>query len=192
MLIDFSRETKRQRYHLMSRIVVPRPIAWVVTEGPVRNIAPFSYFTPLSSEPATVLISIGHKADGSPKDTLRNLRENGRCTICMIEEAHLRPMDQSSQPLGEDESELSRFGIPSHSILPDYPPVPTGIKAAMFGTYLQEMDLKGSATVPVVITIEHLFIDAAILTDPQSLALSLDTVARVGDHYTRLGSDFVL
>jgi flavin reductase (DIM6/NTAB) family NADH-FMN oxidoreductase RutF len=51
MFIHFEERSTSERYHLMSNTVIPRPIAWVVTEGEVVNIAPFSYFTPLSSEP---------------------------------------------------------------------------------------------------------------------------------------------
>ncbi|WP_223175432.1 flavin reductase [Sulfurimonas autotrophica] len=53
------------------------------------NIAPFNYFMGFSSEPATMIVSIGHKSDGSEKDTLRNIKESGKCTICMVDEAHL-------------------------------------------------------------------------------------------------------
>jgi len=70
MLINFKEKTAAERYHLMANTVIPRPIAWIATQGEVLNIAPFSYFTPLSSEPATLIVSIGHRADGTPKDTL--------------------------------------------------------------------------------------------------------------------------
>jgi len=71
MLIDFREKSKSERYHLISNSVVPRPIAWIATESKCNtlNIAPFSYFTPLSSNPPTLLVSIGHRGDGRPKDT---------------------------------------------------------------------------------------------------------------------------
>jgi len=80
MLFDLDEDKKvNESYKLMAQTIIPRPIAWVVTEDEgVVNIAPFSYFIGLSSDPATVLISVGHKPDGSPKDTLANIRENGR------------------------------------------------------------------------------------------------------------------
>ena len=83
MIFDLSKDTKlNENYKLMAQTILPRPIAWVVTEdNGVVNIAPFSYFIGLSSEPASVLISVGHKADGTPKDTLANLRKHKKCTI---------------------------------------------------------------------------------------------------------------
>ena len=187
MLIDFQKTNPTDRYHLMTDIVTPRPIAWVVTEGDVTNIAPFSYFTPISSEPPAVLISIGHRAEGTPKDTLRNLRTTKRCTICIIEEDHLSAMNQSAEALAPHISELEHCDIPTQTILEGYPPMPTGIKAALLGTYLQEVDLTGSKTVPVIIEIDHVYIDETIISDPEKRKLSFDPIARMGGSYRKLG-----
>jgi flavin reductase (DIM6/NTAB) family NADH-FMN oxidoreductase RutF len=49
-------------YKITSNMVMPRPIAWITTQSENSlNIAPFSYFMPLSSNPALLLVSIGHK-----------------------------------------------------------------------------------------------------------------------------------
>lgn len=62
---------------LLLGLVVPRPIAVVSTisvDGHP-NIAPFSYYNVASDMPMALLFSItGPKADGSIKDTLRNVR----------------------------------------------------------------------------------------------------------------------
>jgi flavin reductase (DIM6/NTAB) family NADH-FMN oxidoreductase RutF len=192
MLINFKEKSSTQRYHLMTNVLVPRPIAWVVTEGEiageaVTNIAPFSYFTAISSEPAAVLVSIGHRPDGSPKDTLRNLRETKRCVICMVDTDHFRPMHLSAEGLDASQSELEHFTIPTLKVLEGYPPMPSGIKAAMFGTYLQEVDLAGSKTIPVIIEIDHLYVDEAIITDPIKMKLEFDAIARIGGSYRVLG-----
>ena len=187
MLIDFHHTAPTDRYHLMTDIVTPRPIAWVVTEGYVTNIAPFSYFTPISSEPPAVMISIGHRPDGSPKDTLRNLRESKRCTICIIEEDHLDPMICSAKSLPADISEAEDFDIPTEPVLDGYPPIATGIKAALLGHYLQEIDLKGSRTIPVIIAIDHVYLDETIISDPDTYKLSFDPIARMGGSYRVLG-----
>ena len=74
-------------YHLMAKTVIPRPIAWIITKNNgIINIAPFSFFAPLSAQPATVVVSIGTKKDGSLKDTMANIQETKKCTICMVDE----------------------------------------------------------------------------------------------------------
>ncbi|WP_345985850.1 flavin reductase [Sulfurimonas sp. HSL-1656] len=51
MLINYDAANAGDIYKLMSQSIIPRPIAWVVTEsGSVVNVAPFSYFTGLSSK----------------------------------------------------------------------------------------------------------------------------------------------
>ena len=76
MIFDLKNNEVNEKYKLMAQTIIPRPIAWVVTQDEdITNIAPFSYFIGLSSDPASVLISVGHKSDGTPKDTLRNIRK---------------------------------------------------------------------------------------------------------------------
>jgi len=159
MLIDFQNKTPSQRYFLMASSIIPRPIAWILTEGEVLNIAPFSYFAPLSSEPATLMVSIGHRADGTPKDTLRNLRKSKKCVVSIVNEDHFEAMHFSSKGLDPSQSELEIFDIPVQKCIEEFPPMPQGIKIAFFCEYLQEVNLIGSTTIPVILEIKHLYLD---------------------------------
>ncbi|WP_309497886.1 flavin reductase family protein [Sulfurovum sp.] len=189
MLIDFKDQATTDRYKWMSQLVIPRPIAWIVTEGEVVNIAPFSYFTPLSSDPAAMIVSIGHRADGTPKDTLRNLRESKKCVLCITDESKLDMMHLSSKGLDPQQSEAEVFDIPTKKIFDDFPPMVENIKAAFFCEYLQEVDLKGSKTIPVIIEIKHLYIDETIISDKNKMSVELDTIARVGRTYAKIGEE---
>ena len=145
MLIDYSQKQLTQRYQLMAQTIIPRPIAWIVTyntQGEI-NIAPFSYIMGLSSEPPTMVVSIGHKKDGSPKDTLQNIRDTRKCTICMVEEKDLEKMHFSSKGLGKDESEAEVFDIPTKELVDGYPPMIEGVPSAYFCDFNQEIDLGG-------------------------------------------------
>ena len=186
MIIDFKDQSPSQRYGLMAKSVIPRPIAWIVSQGEVLNLAPFSYFTPLSSEPATLIVSIGHRSDGSPKDTLRNLRETKRCVVCIVDEEHFESMHFSSKGLDASQSELEHFDIPTTQTIDGYPPMPTGIKVAFFCEYLQEVDLKGSKTIPVIVEIKHLYFDDKIISDKEKINLEFSSIARVGRGYAKL------
>ena len=189
MLIDFKETAPSQRYQLMVKSVIPRPIAWVVSQGEVLNLAPFSYFCPLSSEPATLIISIGHRPDGTPKDTLRNLRANKKCVISIVDETHFEAMHFSSKGLEPSQSELEVFNIPTEKVIDGFPPMPKGIKVAYFCEYLQEVDLKGSKTVPVIVEIKHLYLDDTIISDKEKINLNFSTIARVGRGYATLRED---
>ena len=59
--------TALDRYKLMIGAIVPRPIAWVSTISPqgVANLAPFSFFCGVGSDPMTLLFCPANKPDGS-------------------------------------------------------------------------------------------------------------------------------
>ena len=59
MLFDFETLSPQDCYKLVVSSVVPRPIAWVVTQDAdgVTNAAPYSFFNAFSSNP--VVVGIG-------------------------------------------------------------------------------------------------------------------------------------
>jgi len=192
MIFNLEKDTKiNENYKLMAQTILPRPIAWVVTEdNGVINIAPFSYFIGLSSEPATVLISVGHRADGTPKDTLANIRKNQKCTICMVEEKDLEKMHFSSKGVDANVSEAKLFDIKTTNLVDGYPPMIEGVPSAYFCTLNQEIDLGGgSSTIPLVLNVKEMFVDDKIITDKERLSISYKPVARIGKSYAFLGEE---
>jgi flavin reductase (DIM6/NTAB) family NADH-FMN oxidoreductase RutF len=77
--VDFSTLPLAIRYKLLAALVVPRPIALVTTAGKegVINAAPFSFFNVFSEDPALVVLGLQSRPDGTPKDTLKHIRETG-------------------------------------------------------------------------------------------------------------------
>jgi len=191
MIFNLEKDTKiNENYKLMAQTIIPRPIAWVVTEyNGVVNIAPFSYFIGLSSEPATVLISVGHKSDGTPKDTLANIRKMKKCTICMVEEKDLEKMHFSSKGLESTVSEAELFDIPTKRLIDGYPPLISGVPSAYFCTLNQEIDLGGGTTIPLILNVKEIFVDDRIITDKERLSIQFKPVARIGKSYAFLGED---
>ena len=192
MQISYKDKELTQRYQLMAQTIIPRPIAWIVTENNgVTNIAPFSYFMGLSSEPATMIVSIGHKSDGSEKDTLKNIRETGKCTICMVDEPLLEKMHFSSKELESHKSESELFEIATKMLVDGYPPMVEGTPSAFFCDFYQELDLRGSKTIPLVVEIKEQYIADEILSDKVRITLDYEPVARVGKEYALLGKKIV-
>ncbi len=191
MLLDFNQLQSSQIYNIMAQTVIPRPIAWIVTEDDlVINIAPFSYFCPLSSKPATVIVSIGHKPDSAPKDTLANIRKTKKCTICMVDEHNLDKMHFSSKSLNKSESEAQIFDIPTKKILKDHTPMIENASVAYFCTFNQELDLGDGTTIPVILNVEQLYVhDDKIEQNDSKHTISFDPVARIGRSYSFLGEN---
>ncbi len=191
MLVDYENKELTQRYQLMAQTIIPRPIAWIVTqdEQGLLNIAPFSYFMGLSSEPATMIVSIAHKSDGSQKDTLKNIRQMKKCTICMVDEAHLEAMHFSSKELASHESEATVFDIETKKLVDGFPPMVSGVPSAFFCEFYQEIELKGSQNVPLIVEIKAQFIDDTIISDKENITLDYAPLARVGKSYALLGKN---
>ena len=191
MLVDYANKELTQHYQLMAQTIIPRPIAWIVTEDEqgVLNIAPFSYFMGLSAEPATMIVSIAHKSDGSEKDTLKNIRKMKKCTICMVDEAHLEAMHFSSKELAYHESEATAFDIATQKVVEGFPPMVSGVPSAFFCEFYQEIELKGSQNVPLIVEIKAQFIDDKIISDKENITLDYAPLARVGKSYALLGKN---
>ena len=176
MIFDLGKDKEiNETYKLMAQTIIPRPIAWVVTEDEgVINIAPFSYFIGLSSNPASVLISVGHKPDGTPKDTLANVRKNRKCTICMVEEKDLEKMHFSSKGLDKELSEADMFNIETKTLVEEYPPMIKGVPSAYFCELNQEIDLGGGSTIPLVLNVKQIFVDDEVITDKERLTITFN------------------
>jgi len=86
MLFDPAALPPREMYRLLISCVAPRPIAFVTTlsRAGVTNLAPFSFFNGVSSEPPVLSIAIARKRDGSKKDTWVNIEETGEFVVNVV------------------------------------------------------------------------------------------------------------
>jgi flavin reductase (DIM6/NTAB) family NADH-FMN oxidoreductase RutF len=107
MLLDAATLSSRDAYRLLIGSVVPRPIAWVstVSAAGVGNLAPYSFFTAITSSPPTLCFSPIHRA-GEPKDTLRNVRETGEFVVNVVSEDVAEAMNATSEEVPFDVDEM--------------------------------------------------------------------------------------
>jgi flavin reductase (DIM6/NTAB) family NADH-FMN oxidoreductase RutF len=87
MEFDFSKYNPKERYKLLSSTVIPRPIALVSTvdEDGTLNAAPFSFFNVFAEDPATCVLGLARRDDGTYNDTCRIIREGGEFVINMVD-----------------------------------------------------------------------------------------------------------
>jgi len=118
----------RDRYKLLIGSIVPRPIAFVSTLSPegALNLAPYSFFTAVGSNPMTLLFCPATKGDGADKDTLRNCLPPeeggvGEFVVNVATEAYAREVAAAAEtlPYGESEFELTGLTpVPSSRVRP--------------------------------------------------------------------------
>ena len=109
MQIDPSLHSSSDTYKLLTNLVAPRPIAWITSrsEEGVINLAPFSLFNALSSNPAYVVIGIARRGDGTLKDTAANIQSSGDFVVNLVTEELLSSMNISAVDFPPDRSELT-------------------------------------------------------------------------------------
>ena len=110
LTVDPSVIPARDMYKLIIGAVVPRPIAFVSTIGKdgTGNLAPYSFFNGVSSNPPCLMISVSYKEDRSKKDTLRNIEETGQFVVNSANEWLIEPLVHcaGAYPYGVDEMSL--------------------------------------------------------------------------------------
>jgi flavin reductase (DIM6/NTAB) family NADH-FMN oxidoreductase RutF len=124
MEIDPASLPSRDAYRLMISCIIPRPIAFVTTlsRDGVSNLAPFSFFNGVSSDPPVVSIAVATKRDGSKKDTWRNVEETGEFVINVVVPELMDAVIVGARELPHNVSELELAGLRTLPSLKVKPP----------------------------------------------------------------------
>jgi len=113
----------RANFKTLITSVLPRPIAFVstVSADGVPNLAPFSFFNAVGSNPPAVVFSPSTKADGTSKDTIANLRTVGEFVVNVVPYAIREAMNEASFPYPPKVNEFEAAGftpLPSRFVKP--------------------------------------------------------------------------
>jgi len=122
MKIDPTQLSRPSAYSLFISTIVPRPIAFVSTLSPEGrpNLAPFSFFMGVSSDPPTLAVAVGRRR-GALKDTARNIESGGEFVVNVVTQDLARPMVLTSGDFAPEINEFEQAGltpIPSERVAP--------------------------------------------------------------------------
>lgn len=108
MIIDFQQSPALTRYHLLTQTILPRPIAWVLSgnDDQSLNLAPFSFFNAMCSDPPLLVMSIGKKLDGEIKDTRHNLLSGRDFVVHIASIDHTQALNASAAAMDYGQSEI--------------------------------------------------------------------------------------
>ena len=187
MIVDFAKLTPQERYIWMTGAVIPRPVAWVLSEndGGDYNLAPFSYFNALCSAPPLVGISFTATPGGGMKDTLANIRKRKKFVVHIAPMKMLDSLNDTSAPLPYGESELSRLRLPTEEFwdLPRLRDCPLAFACGLS----REISLHGEGDAEQIMIlggIARLYADESVMTNdakdrPALDAAKIDPIARL-------------
>lgn len=195
MNLDLNAIPERDRYKLMIGAVVPRPIAWVSTmdeEGNL-NLAPFSFFNAVCSDPMTLMFSVSNTDNPEGKDTVRNIMATGELVINFTNEATAAAMNLTATPLPPGQSEFEWAGLsatPSKTIR-----VPRVTEAPIaFECHLQQLlkigDGPGGASV-IFAEVKAVYVRDDLYDAGRILIEPYQPIGRLGGNgYTRVNDLF--
>ena len=195
MYIDFGTVTPQQAYFTMTQTIIPRPIAWIVSEntnGSI-NLAPFSYFNAVSSNPPLVMISASIKPGGVAKDTLNNIRQRKDFVLHIVSLEQLDAMNQSSANLPSGESEVEMLGLETVALEGSRLPRLADAKVA-FACRLYDIHYIGSDPQALILgQVEGLYVDDSVVGKDDKgrtkiLAERINPIGRLGaNEYVTFG-----
>ncbi len=104
---------RRDNFKTLLSCVLPRPIAFVstISTDGVPNLAPFSFFNAVGTNPPAVIFSPATKADGSDKDTIVNLRAVKEFVVNVVPYDIRNAMNEASYAFPPDVNEFEAAGF---------------------------------------------------------------------------------
>jgi len=187
-----------EMYQLLIGTIVPRPIAFVSTcgqDGSI-NLAPFSFFNAIQSNPPALMISISQKRDGSDKDTLRNIRETGEFVVNGTNESLAAAVARCGATYPYGVSEMSQVGL---TALPSIKVRPPRVQECLTQIECELMKLvninegtpfenERGSSIMVIGRIVALHIRSEMITDGKVVSRALKPLARLGGNdYCTIG-----
>lgn len=177
-----------ERYKLLIGGIVPRPIAAVSTLSPQGrpNLAPFSFFAGVGSNPMTLLFCPANGPAGEEKDTLKNCKPiaeggTGEFVVNVAGESQIRRLVACAEPLPYGESEFDLTSLSSEPSKVVRPPRLSGSPMCFECRTLQV--IRTNAGQPsggnvVIGEVVHVFIADGVAND--RLHIDAGTLAAVG------------
>lgn len=183
-------------YKLLTGTIIPRPIGWISTidKNGINNLAPFSYFNMVSSDPPCVMFST-RRDNNQFKDTLNNVLQNGEFVVNLVTMEVVEQMNATSATVASDVDEFELANLtPIDSVFIKPKRVkesPIHLECEMIYHYFLDNKEGGGACI-VIGKIKTIHIDDAILMENNRINLDVyKPVARLaGSNYSTLGELF--
>ncbi len=183
-------------YKLLTGLVVPRPIGWIgtVDDRGRPNLAPYSFFQAVASNPPTVLFSAGVN-NGDEKDSLINARASGEFTCNLVDMATAEAMNLSAAELDHGDSEFDFAGLTPEPSVEIMAPRVAEARASFECRVVKIVELGNQPSINMVVfgEVVRFHVDDAILDGTRIDHGALDAVGRMaGNGYATTRERFEL
>ena len=164
-------------------LIVPRPIGWIssISSAGVVNLAPYSFFNGVATNPAVVMFCPG---GAQRKDSLANVEATGEFVVNVATDSQRLQMNETSAVVPAEVDEFALAGLEALPSRDVKPPRVAGAPVHMECRYLQTVTLPAdnpaSPNAMVLGLVVGIHIDEAILTDGMVDMAKFRPIARLG------------
>ena len=197
MIIDPTKQSFKDNHKLMIGSIVPRPIAFVSTKSAdgILNLAPFSYFNGVCSNPPTIMFAPARRGyDGLTKDTLNNIQDTNEFVVNIVSEDFVKPMVACATDYEKDVDEFEISNLTPADSLKVAPPLVKESKVSFecqLNTIVEIGKAEPGAGFVVIGTIVMFHVDDKVYKDGRIDLKELNPVGRIaGNSYTRVFDNF--
>lgn len=184
--------SERDNYKFLIGSIIPRPVAVVtsLSEDGTLNIAPFSYFNIVTSNPPIISLAIQRK-NGEMKDTSRNILDTKEAVIHIAEESYIDDINQTAANLPKNESELLRTAFTLEPSRVVAVPMLSELQIKMETTLYQHIEIKDGPHVTadlLLLSVTQYHINEGLYNDGRIDADGLNPMSRLaGNDYATIG-----
>ena len=197
MIVDPAEQSLKENHKIMIGSIVPRPIAFVSTKSndDILNLAPFSYFNGVCSNPPTIMFAPARRGyDGLTKDTLNNIQETKEFVVNLVSEEISEPMVACSTDYDREIDEFEVSGLTPIDSIKVKPPRVKESKVSFecnLNTVIEIGKAEPGAGFVVLGTIVMFHIDDTVYKDGHIDLEALNPIGRLaGNSYTRIVDNF--
>ncbi|KTT84221.1 flavin reductase family protein [Mammaliicoccus sciuri] len=189
--------SQKENYKLLIGSIIPRPIALVTTESDdnVLNIAPFSFFNVVSSDPPILSIAV-QRVNGEMKDTARNIIQNKEAVVHIVDTDNVRDANQTAALLSHEESELERTNFETvdsvEVSVKGLKQSKVRFEAVLYDDIVIEKDGQSISDL-LLLEVKYYHFDERIYNDGYINKEELNAVSRLaGNDYAEIGHTFTI
>lgn len=178
---DLGAMPKGDVYKLLASVILPRPIAWIVSkddDGSV-NAAPYSFFNILGSDPPVIAVSFASAPDRDMKDSLHNIRARREFVVNLVPEELAEAMNTTATnaPRGFSETDLAGLELVPGTVV-DVPRI-AGSPVALECRILETINLGGTSTI-MLARIVHVHVRTAAFENVDRLHIDPSKMRLIG------------
>ena len=197
MIIDPLEQSLKENHKIMIGSIVPRPIAFISTKSKdgILNLAPFSYFNGVCSNPPTIMFAPARRGyDGLTKDTLNNIQDTEEFVVNLVSEEISDQMVACSTDFENEVDEFEVSGLTPVDCVKVKPPRVRESKVSFeckLNTIVEIGKAEAGAGFIVIGTIVMFHIDDIVYKEGHIDLEILNPIGRLaGNSYTRINDTF--